>query len=114
MVAARLANVVRGEIGAYHEKTEGQITTSDAAELLNVSRATVNEAKTVLTRGTPEEISAVERGEAAVGDSRAANTGKYARRKTLKERTPFAGKSIKFGAFIIPRGNSFEAPSRTT
>lgn len=67
MIAARLSNIARGEVGGGHEKADSQITLSGAAELLNVSRASVQEAKTVLTRGTNEEIHAVETGEAAVG-----------------------------------------------
>lgn len=67
IIAAKLANIPRGTVGGGHKKTDTQITISDAAELLNVSRSLVHEAKTVLTQGTHEEIEAAEKGEAAVG-----------------------------------------------
>jgi hypothetical protein len=46
--------------GGGHEKADSQITLSGSADLLNVSRASVQEAKTVLTRGTPDEILALD------------------------------------------------------
>lgn len=66
MVAGRIANIQRGEVGGGYNHAEGQIRLSDAAELLNISRTGVVAAKTVLRDGTPEEIAAVESGEVAV------------------------------------------------
>ncbi len=74
MIAAKIANLKsgqradlkrKGDQGAV--KTAPAVSQKDAAALLNVGRTTVQEAKTVLDRGTEEEILAVERGEIGVG-----------------------------------------------
>lgn len=69
MVAARLANLKHGS--NRYEKVEFEISNStatvdEAAALLNVSPATVVNARKVLHHGTPEEIAAVESGQASV------------------------------------------------
>lgn len=66
MVAARLANIQRGEVGGGHEKADTQISISEAAKLLNVSPHIVSDAKTIISKGTPEEIQSAERGTGAV------------------------------------------------
>lgn len=71
LIAAKLSTLSRGQAGNGRPcgKVGVEISTStaaQAAELLNVSRDTVVDAKRVLTEGTPDEIIAVERGEAAV------------------------------------------------
>jgi ParB-like chromosome segregation protein Spo0J len=65
MIAAKLANLKRGDVTTQGER-DTRISIPQAAELLNVSKATVAEARTVLAAGTPDEISAVEKGESAV------------------------------------------------
>jgi ParB-like chromosome segregation protein Spo0J len=64
LIAARLASVKLGT--NRFTKVDGEISLPTAAALLNVDRATVGHAKTVLREGTPEEIQAVEQGSAAV------------------------------------------------
>jgi len=63
MIAAKIAKRPFGDQGG----TEISIPTiKQAADLLNVNPATVHYAKVVQKEGTPEEIEAVEKGEAAV------------------------------------------------
>ena len=73
MCAARIANLPHG--GAIYARSDASIdaspTQQDAAEMLNVSRPSVQRARSVLEHGTPEMIAAVDAGEMAV--SRAAN-----------------------------------------
>ncbi len=60
VIAARLAALPLGS--NQHDSEGARIqapSQKEAATLLNVSRSTVQEAKTVLDRGTPEEIAAV-------------------------------------------------------
>lgn len=64
-IAAKLSNVSPGDVSRHKHKTGVQITLAQAAELMNVSRGTVAEAKTVLTRGTADEIASIENGTAA-------------------------------------------------
>lgn len=67
MIAAQFANRQVG--GVSHDKTITGIpvmTQPQAAALMNVGRDTVTSARTVLSRGTPEEITAVREGRAAV------------------------------------------------
>jgi ParB-like chromosome segregation protein Spo0J len=75
MVAARLANIKHGE--NQHTLEDGPIGPSSikkASEQLSVGERTTKRAKEVLANGSPELISAVERGEIAV--SRAATVAK--------------------------------------
>lgn len=67
-VAAKLATLPRG---ANQHRTEGpsidaSYSRDEAAEMLNVGRASVDRAKTVYRDGTPEEIEKMETGEAAL------------------------------------------------
>lgn len=66
IIAAKLANLKHGEVGRGHEKSEQQIRVSDAAELLNVGTTSVQNAKTVMRDGTPEELAAIQRGDLGV------------------------------------------------
>lgn len=71
MVAARLAQLKIGEVGRGRPRLGLQIcrpktTVTEAAALLNVGERGVYSAKTVQQHGTPEEVAAVEAGEAAV------------------------------------------------
>lgn len=79
MIAAKLANIKVGEVGQHRKKLGRQISRPQAAQMLNVSESSVGMAKTVLAKGTPEEISAVERGE--IGASTIA-------REILKSQSP--------------------------
>ncbi len=66
MIAAKVATMKRGNVAA--QRRDGRIWPSsveEAAKLMNVGRSAVKEANVVLNEGTPEEIKAVERGEAA-------------------------------------------------
>lgn len=65
MIAAKLANIKNGAVGRLHEKSGTQISIPEAAKLLNVSKGLVDEAKVVLAKGTPDEVTAVECGEVA-------------------------------------------------
>ena len=66
MVAARIANLKRGEKKADSSIALSSVSQADAAALLNVSPASVKRAKTVIESGTPELIAAVDAGEVAV------------------------------------------------
>lgn len=91
MIAAKLTNVRPGEIGGGHEKAEGQICLSDAAELLNVSKRTIKYAKNVMNGGTPEEIRAVEAGSASASTiAQQINAGQPPRERKAKRETPLA------------------------
>lgn len=69
LIAARLANMKPGHVESQRKTGEGistpVISGQEAATLLNVSRDTVVSAKKVLAAATPDEIAAVERGEAS-------------------------------------------------
>lgn len=64
-IAARLATLPRGS-NRFTNIDVRIPTTTKAAQILNVSRDIVQQAKLVLKSGTPEEIASVESGEAAV------------------------------------------------
>jgi hypothetical protein len=76
LIAARLATLKSGDvksqvIAAKEQNDGGEICTPPlsaqaAAELMNVNRHTVQDAKKVLAEGTAEEIKAVQEGKAAV------------------------------------------------
>lgn len=64
MVAGRLANLPAGR--PSETASIEAITQTQAAELLNVSRPSVQRAREVIERGAPELVQAVERGEVSV------------------------------------------------
>lgn len=66
VIGAQIANIKHGEVGGSHQKAETQISISEAATLLNVSKASISEARTVLNHGTEEEVAAVKAGAASV------------------------------------------------
>lgn len=67
MIAARIANMPSGRRTDLEPSSNlDEVSRQRAGELLNVGKGTVSAAKTVLRAGTPEEIEAVEKGEAAV------------------------------------------------
>jgi len=67
MIAARLAPAPAGLRTDLGQICPGSHTAEEAAKLLNVSRASVVSARKVLADGSDEEITAIEKGEAAVG-----------------------------------------------
>ena len=73
MVAAQIANLKHGQRADYREEraefeiSNSAVTVRQAAEMLNVSPASVVNARKVMQEGTPEEIEAVKAGEVAVG-----------------------------------------------
>lgn len=81
LIAARLATLKMGDVKSQtsqsvshgvENQTPPPITISQAAKMMNVSRATVSDGKTVLANASPEEIAAVKRGEVSL-DHLAAN-----------------------------------------
>lgn len=65
MVAGKLANLERG--ANQHASIDAStVTQTQAAELLNVSRKSVQRAREVLDHGAPELVAAVERGQVSV------------------------------------------------
>jgi hypothetical protein len=64
-VAAQIANMERGDPGCQRSDLgkPRSLSVNQAAKLLNVSPSTVSSAKTVLARGTPDEIEAMKAGE---------------------------------------------------
>jgi ParB-like nuclease domain len=68
MIAARLtlANTQGRNSADGHFTARDGVTVDEARQLLNVAKETVSDARRVLTEGTPEEVAAVDRGEAAV------------------------------------------------
>lgn len=68
MVAARLANISYGEVGRGGQQ-EGQICTSSAASLLNVSERSVKTARVVREQGAPAVVAAIDAGLVTVADA---------------------------------------------
>lgn len=69
MVAGRLANLEHGGDRVSEQVANLQlapVTLDAASQLLGVSKRSVCHAKEVLTRGVPELVAAVDRGEIAV------------------------------------------------
>ena len=66
MVAAKLANMRQGERTDPDAQICASVTQDTAAEMLNVSRRTVQNAKRVAEDATPELVQAVERGAVSV------------------------------------------------
>lgn len=67
MVAARLANLRDGQRADRAASIDAPaVTQTQAAELLNVSRPSVQRAREVIDKGAPELVQAVERGEVSV------------------------------------------------
>lgn len=69
MIAARLAGLKRGDVASQRNddlQIRRPLSTSEASNLLNVGHSNVYNAKVVLREGTPEEIAAIEKGEASV------------------------------------------------
>lgn len=78
-VGAEIANLQKGA-NQHTDKSASSISQKDAAAMLNVSVDSIQNAKTVLEHGTPEEIQAVKQGTAAV-----TTIAKQIRKKTPKE-----------------------------
>lgn len=69
MISGRLATLRLGDVQSQRDgvnKYLPSLSAEQAGALLNVGRASVQNAKKVLAEGTPEEIAAVERGEVGV------------------------------------------------
>ena len=66
MIAAKLANMRQGERTDLPSFEGRSVSQEQAARLLNVGLASVERAKVVCDRGTPEMVEAVERGEVSV------------------------------------------------
>jgi hypothetical protein len=62
MVAAKLANLRDGQRADQAAAIEAPVTQPIAAEMLSVSRRSVQYAREVLDEGAPELVAAVERG----------------------------------------------------
>lgn len=81
-VAAKLANMKPGGTGAnQHQSKEanlpsdpGQVSLAQAADMLNVSRRSVVDAKRVIDHGAPGLMEAIEKGDAAVSAAAAVAT----------------------------------------
>ena len=71
MVAARLVNIRQGEVGRNHEASDGQICLSEAADLVNVSKRSVKNARRVGDKGSALLQDAVDQGLVAVSDAAA-------------------------------------------
>jgi site-specific DNA-methyltransferase (adenine-specific) len=69
MIAARLANIRRGDVGRGRDKIDGSIELPKAASLLNVGNASVKRARTVADHGAPAVVSAVDSGLITVADA---------------------------------------------
>lgn len=80
IVAAKLATLPQG---VKQTGKSAALTQSDAAQRLNVGERTVRDAKSVLDRGTPEVVAAVEQGDLAV--SRAAEIARLSHEQQRDE-----------------------------
>lgn len=98
MVAAKLATMNRGR-PAENASIEA-FTQRQAAELLNVSRPSVQRAREVLDNGTPELVAAVERGEVSVSAAAVA-----AAHGALQRHDGPAGAALKAGVAVRRIGN---------
>lgn len=110
MVAAKLAKMERGS--NQHTSIEAP-SRAEAASLLNVGRASVERAKTVLRDAIPEVIDAVEQGDLAV--SAAAKIAKEAaevQANYLKLPTPKEAKrqAIETGKTVVGRDGVYHTP----
>ena len=81
MIAATLATALSGQRTDLVQIGTRPMTTQETAGMLNVGRHAVFDAKAVKAEGTPEEIEAVESGEAAV-----TTTAKQVRKRRPKKR----------------------------
>lgn len=106
MIAARLATLKRGDVETQRAKEQEKLSGAEisapalsqgaASELMNVSIDTIQSAKTVLAKGTPEEIKAVQQGSAAVttiAKQIRANTLPAQRRKQAERSLSSVGKN---------------------
>ncbi len=71
MVAARLVNIRQGEIGKHRAISETQICVSEASDLVNTSKRSVNNARRVGDKGSALLQDAVDQGLVAVSDAAA-------------------------------------------
>ncbi len=84
LVAAKMANTRQGERTDL-PSIEGRLSQSGAAQLLNVSVATVERAAIVLRKGVPELVKAVESGEYKVDHARRlTNLSPQSQRRVIK------------------------------
>ena len=103
MIGAKVANI---EHGKNQHTIEGvQICISSAARLLNVGERSIYSAKAVLRDGTPEEIAAVEQGNAAVSTTAMKIRE---RQKVVPSISPDAEDSVRGARVKIPGGTTFE------
>jgi|GEM_PF-4061192 len=69
MIAAKLATMKRGDPDSQRHDPQicgSKVSAKQAGQMLNVGQRTVESAKTILREGAPEDVAAVEKGEAAV------------------------------------------------
>ena len=71
MVAARLVNIRQGQIGKHRAISETQICVSEASDLVNTSKRSVNNARRVGDKGSALLQDAVDQGLVAVSDAAA-------------------------------------------
>ena len=69
MVAARLVNIRQGQIGKHRAISETQICVSEASDLVNTSKRSVNNARRVGDKGSALLQDAVDQGLVAVSDA---------------------------------------------
>lgn len=105
MVAGKLATLKNGERPA--QICAGEKTQEEAAELLNVSRRAVQQARKVQSDGTPELIKAVETGEVSV--SAAATVADLPKREQAKA-VKQGPKAVKEKAAKVRKGKKPETP----
>ena len=101
MVAGKLATLRDGQRAARAASIDApSVTQTQAAELLNVSRKSVQRAREVLDHGTPELVAAVERGEVSVSAAAVA-----AAHGALQRHDGPAGAALKAGVAVRRIGN---------
>lgn len=110
MIAAKISNLPHGS-NQFHREEVGiptsSITAAKAAEMMNVHRGTVFDAKAVLAKADSAQIAAIEKGEAAV------STVARAIRKRERKPEPFKPSDQPTGArIVIPGGHTPEEATR--
>jgi hypothetical protein len=87
IAAAELANLEKGQKSAAHKKAAG-VSQERAAKLLNVSRSSVQSAKKMIAKGTPELIAAAKSGAVKVKAAAAIADMPAKKQREIVERGP--------------------------
>jgi ParB-like chromosome segregation protein Spo0J len=110
MAATKLTDT---KVGANRHTTGGQTTVQQAADLAGVGVASVHRAKTVISKGTPEVVAAVESGKLAVTPAaQIAEKPAEIQRKIMENGAEEAAKTVAASKKTSPVSARPEGPGR--